>query len=237
MANKMTGADFYTAVQNLLGGFGMDSVLFYQLLNTARTNRELMRPWMRLRKYQYSQIVNAAQPVLAPFASQALVVPTDFHYLTEDGQTTLYDNNNLWQTYTEIPLQYIIPYLQINNTFVIDHANGIIYFNGVIDRQYYLFLVYQADLGDITVSSTWLNMPSRYDMMLAYDVAAMWRLGVDYDDINARNADENNRMAEMLFNSAAKWDDNLQRSATTRRDLPSLSDVGGNFNHKINVNG
>lgn len=233
----MTGADFYTAVQNLLGGFGMDTILFYQLLNTARTRREMMRPWMRLRKTQYSQIVNAAQPVLTPFTSQQLAVPTDFQMLTEDGAIMLYDNNNLWQTYTEISLQNIIPYLQVNNTFVVDHASGFIYLNGVIDRQYTLFLVYQADYGDIAAGTTWLNIPARYDMMLAYDVAVMWRLGVDYDDINARNADENNRMADMLYNAAATWDDALQRSATTRMDLPALSDIGGNFNHKINIQG
>lgn len=75
-------------------------------------------------------------------------------------------------------------------------------------------------------------------MILAYDVAAMYRLGVSYDDINARNADDNNKQAQLMYGAMETWDDNLQRSATTRMDLPIITDVpGANFQRKIDIGG
>lgn len=233
----MSGADFYTAVSSLIDGFSLDTTLFYQMLNTARIRRELSRPFMRLRKYDFSQTVgpiSVAPTTLPPSAS--ITLPTDFLYLNRDGEITLYDSVNTWQTFTEIAMNLIIPYLQVNNVFYVDHAAGKAYFLGIIDKAYKAFVPYQANLGDITAGSTWLNIPSAFHMILAYDVAAMYRLGVDYDDINARNASENGRQAEALFNSMVVWDDNLQRSATTRMNYPVVSDdAGANFNHKIDI--
>ena len=235
----MIGSDFYTAMTTLDSGFSMDPVLFYQFLNAARINRELMRPFMRLRKFDMSQKVTAqATPVIAPPTANKLTIPTDFLYLTEDGEITFYDQNNTYQTYLEIGMQNLIPYLQVNNVFYMDHAAGFYYPLGNIDRAYTVFMPYQANLGDITVNTTWQNIPTAFHMILAFDVAAMYRLGVDYDYIQARNADSNAQQAELLFNSMAKWDNALQRSATTRMQLPRISDVpGNNFNHKIDING
>lgn len=235
----MIGSDFYTAMTTIDSGFSMDPVLFYQFLNAARINREMMRPFMRLRKFDYSQTVTAqTAPVTAPPTTNQLNIPSDFLYLTEDGEIIFYDQNNTYQVYTEVGMQNLIPYLQVNNVFYMDHANGKIHPLGVIDRQYTAFILYQANLGDITANTTWLNIPSQFHMILAFDVAAMYRLGVDYDDIQARNADSNAQQAELLFNSMAKWDDALQRSATTRMQLPRIAEqVGANFNHKINIEG
>lgn len=233
----MNGAQFYTAVQSLVNGFSIDQTTFYLLLNTARTRREMQRAWMRLRKYDYSQtLVGPTNPSLTLPPATRINIPSDFMFMSRDGEITLYDNNNQYETYTEIPLNLVIPYLQVNNVYYADHGAGYFYFLGVIQKTYTAFVQYQADLGDITVSTTWLNIPSRFHMILAYDVAAMYRLGMDYDDINARNADQNNRDAELLYGSMAVWDDNLQRSATTRMELPVITDVpGGNFQHKINM--
>lgn len=232
----MLGADFYTAMGSLIDGFSLDQTLFYQMLNTARTRREMMRAWMRLRKFDYSQSVSPTQAPVALPLTNGINVPTDFMFLSRDGEITLYDNNNTYEIYTEIPMNMIIPYLQVNNVFYVDHAGGKIYFLGVVDRLYKAFVPYQADFGDITATTTWVNIPTRFQMILAYDVAAMYRLGVDYDDINARNADQNNRDAEMLYGAMVSWDDNLQRSATTKMNYPVIMDTpGANFNHKINI--
>lgn len=234
----MTGEDFYIACQSLINGFAIDQVIFYQMLNTARTRREFQRAWMKLRKYQYSQSLTPTQPSLTLPPNASADIPEDFMFFSRDGEITLYDNDNQYETYTEIPLNLLIPYLQVNNVFYMDHAASKIYFLGVIQKAYTAFIQYQADFGDITATTTWVNIPSRFHMILAYDVATMYRLGMDYDDINARNADRNNVDAEQLYNSMAVWDDNLQRSATTRMELPVITDVpGANFQHKINVGG
>jgi hypothetical protein len=232
----MNGSDFYTAVQSLVSGFSIDTTLFYQMLNNARIRRELQRPWMVLRKYQYSQTINAQSfSSIFPPAAQA-TIPTDFQFFTRDGEITLYNNNNQWETYLEVPLNLAIPYMQDSNKFFMDYNAGIIYFCGNIATSYTIFLQYQANLGDITANTTWLNFPSWAHMILAYDVAAMYRLGIDYDDINARNADQNNRDAQLMMGALIAWDDNRQRSATTRMDMPPITDVpGASFNKKIDM--
>lgn len=234
----MTGAQLYTLVQSLVNGFSIDQTTFYILLNTARTRREMQRAWMRLRRYQYTQTLQPTQPSLTLPPSAQITIPSDFMFFSRDGEITLYDNNNQYETYTEIPLNLVIPYLQVNNVFYADHAGGTFNFLGVIQKAYTAFVQYQADFGDITVTTTWLNIPTRFHAILAFDVAVMYRLGMDYDDINARNADRNNVDAELLFGAMATWDDNLQRSATTRMELPVITDVpGSNFQHRVDIGG
>lgn len=198
----------------------------------------MQRPWMVLRKYQFSQTVNAQNysTTLPPAAS--LTIPSDFQFFTRDGEITLYSNNasNQFEIYTEIPLNMVIPFLQNSNYFYSDYNLGKFYLLGVIDQLYTAFIQYQANLGDITATTTWLNFPSWCDMILAFDVAAMYRLGMDYDDINARNADQNNRDAELIYQAMVAWDDNRQRSATTRMDMPPITELAGvNFNHQIDT--
>lgn len=235
----MNGAAYYTAVQSLVSGFSIDSVLFYQMLNTARIKREMLRAWMVLRKYQYSQTIIQQSGSLAfpPPASLQLTLPSDFMFFSRDGEITLYNSQGQFETYLEIPLNLAIPYLQTSNMFFVDYNAGIIYLMGAISSTYTAFLQYQANLGDITASTTWLNIPTPFQMILAYDVAAMYRLGVDYDDINARNADQNGKDAELLYNAMVAWDDNRQRSATTRMNMPPITDVpGANFQHRVPIN-
>lgn len=234
----MTGAELYTAVTSLVSGFSLDQTLFLQMVNTARIRREMSRQWMRLRKYDYTQTLQQqnASIVFPPAASARLNVPVDFLYMNRDGEITLYNNNNQFETYTEIAMNIAIPYLQTNNVFFIDHANGYIYFLGNIATLYTAFIQYQADFGNITLETEWKNIPSIFHMILAYDVAAMYRLGVSYDDINARNAERNAQDAELLYSGMVSWDDNLQRSATTRTNFPIITDTNGsNFNRRINM--
>lgn len=232
----MNGSDFYTFVQSLVPGLTIDQVAFYRLLNTARTKRELLRAWMYLRKYQYTQTVSVQNAPTTIPTGAALTIPSDFMFMTRDGEITLYDDNNQYETYLEIPLNLAIPYLQVNNYYYADYAASKFYLLGNVQKAYKAFIQYQAELGDIASGTSWLNIPSRFHPILGYDVAAMYRLGVDYDDINARNADQNAKDAELLYGAMVSWDDNLQRSSTTRMNLPAITDVpGANFNHKIDI--
>ena len=232
----MNGAALYTAVTSIVSGFSLDETTFYLMLNSARIRREMSRAWMRLRKYDYSQSLSAQNASIIFPPSAIANVPSDFMYFSRDGEITLYNNNNQFETYTEIPMNLAIPYMQANNLFFIDHAAGKIYFLGNIATQYNIFIPYQANFGDITATTSWVNIPTDFHMILAYDVAAMYRLGVSYDDINARNAEKNAQDAELLYAAMEQWDGNLQRSATTRLDYPLVTDINGaNFNRKIDI--
>lgn len=231
----MTGQELYEATTSLLNGYAMDETQFYLFLNVARVYRELVRPWKRLEKLDQSQIASAVNlPTLVNQNPKTL--PADFHYLKEDGFLTLYNNNQQWQQYYEIPQNLAVQYLQVNNRFYIDHANMQYYLCGIVDQPYNILMYYQADYGDITATTTWVNINSRYHMILAFDVASMYRLGVSYDDVNARNAENNNRQAELLFDAMKKWDDNLARSSVTMLDYPTVADrEDANFNHRIQM--
>jgi hypothetical protein len=64
----------------------------------------------------------------------------------------------------------------------------------------------------LAAGATWV-FPAEFHPALAFEVAAMDELGMDYDDINARQGNANITRAEMIKRLAIKWDDALQRSS------------------------
>lgn len=227
----MNGQQLYTAITTMYSNFGIDQTLFLQLVNVARTNRELMRPFRRLTKVVSTQQVTPGNVWNVPYT-----LPSDFEYLTEDGIMTLFDNNNTYQVIEEVPFNLTPQFKNWSNKFCIDHANQKYYIFGTVSQNFFNYIYYQADYGDITLTTTWTNIPSRFSMILAFDALAMYELGVDYDDVQARNANELNRQAELLFNAMCKWDDRLQRSMTTRVDYGISSDNVFVAN-KVNISG
>src|SRR5260221_10398566 len=228
LAPNMLGSDMYAAMSTLVDGFSMDPVLFYQMLNAERAKIEFMRPWMFFRKMDTSSTATAAGPsLIAPPTINKFNLPTDFQFLTKDGSITLYDQNNQWENYTEVPMDLMVSHLQNNNEFFIDYGNFTLTLLGVVAKAYTIFTPYQADYGDITATTTWLNVPSRFHLILPLAVAVRLRLGISYDDINARNASDNSMAANEILDAMKTWDDNLQRSATTKRDLPDQVDIPG----------
>ena len=233
----MQGADMYAAMTTLVDGFSMDPVLFYQMLNAERAKIEFMRPWMFFRKMDTSNTASATGPsLIAPPTVNKFTLPSDFQFLTKDGTITLYDQNNQWETYIECPMDLMVSHLQNNNEFFIDYGNFTITLLGVVAKAYTIFIPYQADYGDIAAGSTWENVPARFHLILPLAVAIRMRLGISYDDINSRNAADNQVAYGQMLDAMKVLDDNRQRSATTRRDLPDQTDVPGlNFNRKINM--
>jgi hypothetical protein len=230
--STLIGSDYYSRVQTLIHNFGMDSNMFYDYLNARRNIVELSRYWVGLRKRNTSNVVTTSNTYLT-----ALTLPADFVRLIRDGTILLFDGDQTWQEAHEIPLNLLIQYKDNNLNFAIDHNAGVFYITGIIDRTYTIYIDYQADLGDITTSTPWLGIPSRWHRMLIYDVVSSYEMGADYDDINARNANANFRLYEQIFNAAATEDDDRQRSSVTTMDYPVISDVPTFVPHKINMNG
>jgi len=228
----MNGTDYYNQVKTLLHGFGMDEGMFYMLLNTARVMREMERPWMVLRKLQSSQ-----QAIPGNTYQTQYVIPADFDRLTRDGKILLFDGQQVWQEAIEIPVELQVQYKDQNLNFFMDHNAGKFGITGIIDRVYNIYINYVVANPDIAATTSWINIPTRFQPILAYDVVAMYELGVDYDDTNARNANKNDQISERLFNAMKVWDDYLQRSAVTLLDYPVVGDVPTFVPHKINMFG
>lgn len=234
MAN-LTGLQMYALAATMNHNFQMDKTMFYAHLNSARTIREMSRPFMRLRKLNSSLVGNASDRFVPGVNAYAKAMPTDFQMLTKEATIVLFDGNQTWLTYNEVPQDLQVQYKDMSNRFFIDHANQTLTLLGILDRTYNIFLFYQADYGDITDTTTWVNIPGRYHAMLVYDVLAMYELGNDYDSINSRNANQNVKNADLLFNAMCAWDDNLQRSSVTTLDYPVIGDTPSFTSGKINM--
>lgn len=207
-ATPMTGSDYYTMVTGLLNNFQMDLVLFYQFLNLARTNREAERDYKVLTVIDTGQAVSAANT----WQTQ-LSLPTGFvrplDGLEEEGELRLFDGTNDIQDIHLIPFERRLDNKDVSGYASIDHANGLYYLLGTISKNYSVYFPFIKDFGDISSAVAWQQIPARFHPILAFDVAAMYRLGVDYDDINARNADANGAAAELLNRSMHRWDNKL----------------------------
>lgn len=229
-ATPVTGQNLYDFLTTTLLGFSIDETYFLQLLNIARSVREGQRPWKVCSTIDKSQVANTSDTF-----QTAKTLPSDFVRLTKEGTIKVFDNQNKYQVYTEIPLDMQIEYKDNANKFYIDHNAGYFYLCGKPDQQYSIWFPYQADTGDITLTTSWAKFPARYAYMLAFDVAAMHRLGADYDDLNARMGDQNAVQAQIIFNAMKRWDNELALSAVTQMDYPQLDNAHSFSNGHINT--
>lgn len=226
---NVTGQQLYDFVTTTLLGAAIDETYFYALLNIARGNREMDRPWKVLQTIDKTQTTNPSDTYLS-----AKTLPDGFMRLTKEGTIKLFDQNNKYVIYKEIPMDQQIEWKDNTGKFFIDHFNKQFFLCGKADQDYFIWLPYQKDCGDIDAGGTWQKFPSRFAYLLAYDVAAMYRLGADYDDINARMGDNNAVQAETIFRAMKKWDNELALSSVTEMDYPSLSDANRFINGHIN---
>jgi hypothetical protein len=208
----MNGAQLYTLATSLNDGLAIEQTLFYTLLNIARINREMARPWRKLVKLDTS---NTALPSDTYLTSKT--IPSSFLRLSNHGTIRLFDGVNDFLNYSEVPFETWIEHKDDTNSFWFDHANMKFYLGGVTDKTYTIYIPYIGDSGDITSSTSWV-FPSVFHPILAFDVVAMYKLGIDYDDINARQGDSNARTAEIIFKSIEKWDSELARQSVMNMD-------------------
>lgn len=227
----VTGQNLYDFVTTTLLGFSIDQTYFLTLLNVSRGIRENTRNWKYLQTIDKSQSVATSDTYLT-----AKTLPADFVRLTKEGTIKVFDGVNKYTIYTEVPMDQQIEYKDATGKFYIDYFNMQYFLCGKPDQAYTIWMPYQADPGDITLGSSWLKFPPRFAWMLAYDVAAMYRLGADYDDINARMGDQNAVMAQSIFRAMEKWDNELALSAVTQMDYPPLENSNSFVPGHINPN-
>ena len=213
----MNGNQLLTLLQSILSGEGISNTYALQLINLARIRIEAMRPWKVLSTVDDSQTITPANTYTTP-----KTIPSNFvRYLGESslaqGSIVLFDGNTDVQYITEIPIENILFNKDQYGMVAMDYGSNLMYFTGLIPKNYTIYQYYIADFGDITALTTWQKFPARFAAILAFDAAAHWRLGTDYDDVNARNADDNVRMADQILTAMKSWDSELAISS-----LPTL---------------
>lgn len=204
----MTGAELKTLNTEIRGGREMDDVTFYTLLNLAKSEFERRRPWRKLIKKNTSNSSSVSTVNTTQFT-----LPTDFIMTLPRRTLRLLDTaSSSFLDLKEVPFESWDEYKNSSEHFTIDHLNSVYYVGGTVSKTYTHSFSYISTTTTLAENITW-SFPSEFHPALAFAVAAMDELGMDYDDINARQGSANITRAELITRLAVKWDETLTRSA------------------------
>ncbi len=205
----MTGQETYDLVTEIRGGRPMDETVFYTLANLAKSTLERARAWRILVKKDSSKSSTSATTYDTSFA-----LPTGF-LMTLPRRTLKLVNasspTNIIEL-TEVLWEQWDEFKNSGGYFTIDHANAVYYVSSIVSATYTHRFSFIGTSTTIAAGTSWV-FPAEFHPAIAFDVAARDELGIDYDDINARQGNANLLMVETIKRSAIKWDDTLVRSA------------------------
>lgn len=231
----MNGTALYNLLVQILGGEQIDQNYALALFNLARYDYESRRLWRCLIAIDTSLIAPAGQnmslayPLNTP-ATPSQANPYFMQYMLEGGIVLQnISNSNQTMGLVEIAPEYQLGSLGAG-AFWVDYVNRNFYILANLSFSATINQYFIADYGDITLTTPWIGFPPRFGNMLVFQAAARYRLGTDYDDIAARNGDDNFKAAESIYQAAAKWDANLALNAYQHR--PFSSRYGGNGNNQ-----
>lgn len=227
----MTGQQLYGNILTpTLGTEQIDQNYALALFNLARADFEERRPLSFLKAVDSSQTAAAGQNTTTaytiPSTSPAtLSAPYLMSYLKEGAlRLTSPSNPNNQITLREVAFENQLDYIG-DNYFYTDYVGRKFYILANLPGAYVINQFFIADFGEITLTTSWNGIPERFQAMLAYQAAARYRLGADYDDISARNADENYKSAEDMYKALMHLDSRIQQQQAGNRRF-SGSDGG-----------
>lgn len=232
----MTGQQLYDLVRQILGDEGPNVAYIMQLINLAKIVYEGGRPWKVLSVNNVTLTVTGSNTYTTPFP-----LPVNFNrFLGEStlsqGSIMLFDGNNNIQYLTEVPIEQILLYKNEFGRFAVDYANNVFYICGIVPGSFTIYQFYIENNDPITLETKWTRFPARFHPILAFNAAARWRLGTDYDDVNARNADDNEKMAKSIYETMEAWDTELAISAINSIDYQN-NQYGTYWNNNIGPRG
>ena len=236
----MNGQELIDLCTSILGDEQPNPAFMLQLINLAKDKIEAginpanpasasSRPWKVLSTRSTAITITGANTYQTPHD-----LPTDFQrYLGEstlfEGSIVLFDGQNNIQYLIEIPIENILFYKNTFGYFAVDYAAGKFYVTGVVPGTFTAYQYYIKTTDAITLTTSWDNFPARFHPILAFDACARWRLGTDYDDVAARNADDNIGMVNGIFNSMESWDTELAISSINGIDYNDRFGGPNNF--------
>lgn len=236
----MTGQDLIDLITQILGEEEPNPVFLLQLINTAKDKIEMginpsspadagSRPWKVLSTKDTTQTVTGANTYTTQHD-----LPDDFlRYLGEStlfqGSIVLFDGVNNIQYLKEVPIENILFYKNTFGFFAVDYGANKFYITGIVPGTFTIYQYYIRTTLPITLLTSWESFPSRFAPILAFDATARWRLGTDYDDVAARNADDNIKMVSGLFKTMESWDTELAISSVNGIDYTDR--YGGPYNY------
>ena len=216
-----TTQQLYDKTTDILDGESTSVSLFLTLVALAKNKREAEKPWQFLKKEDSSQSASAGDTYLS-----MKTLPTDFAWALHVFVGTSF------LEYQEVPFEERRYWRDAARRFYIDLRNSQFAITGTgesgsIFLQYTAFTSDPVALGD-TMPTAW---PDRFLPLLSFDVAALYRGGTDFDDVNARMGAENRLAAKMLYAAMVSWNTILtlramnQQSRRTPLDISKVANV------------
>lgn len=223
----MTGSEIIAFANQLLGNEELDESMALSMINVIKDTIEDKRPWQVLKKLDTTVTVTGASTYTTP-----LDQPEDFRRYLNEGTIQLFDGNNNIQYYDEFPYEQLLNYKDASNWFCADYGSYQFYLTGVVPGTFSVWQWYIRVTPEITLTTEWERFPSRYHKILSYELALMWRLGTDWDDVNARNGQKNAIDADNIYKAMESWDENLALSQVRNIDYPQ-NKQGRNINDRF----
>jgi len=234
----MNRDSLYTFVTSLLDGFLLDETLFESLLDISQSNREGARPWVILRTQDATQTASTGDTFLT-----AKTLPADFKKTYARSAIVLVDGQgNVINRLRQIPIHERNRYKDDNSKFYINYATKQFFLCGTQAQSATINLYYIKKTTKVSAASsnTWDfdAYDDAYSKVLALDVAVMHKWGIDYDQINAVQADKNYMLATALFENMADWDTELAQNSQEGVDMNNngasySTEMGGHVGNLI----
>ena len=218
-----TKSSIYTLVTSILDDNEIDTTLFDSLLDISQALRENFRNWVYLREEDATQSLSASNTYTTEHT-----MPSDFRKWYSRTPIVLVDSQGCVQAkLTEIPIQEKETYKN-SRRFYCDYANSKLYICGNYGQALTIKQYYQkkSTLVSADNANEWI-FPSEYHKILAFDVAVMYKLGIDYDVINNNQADNNASVANRLFQAMQEWDGELAEGALNGQEYNDS--IGGDY--------
>lgn len=204
-----TGLELKELNTEIRGGREMDDTIFYTLLNLAKATFERKRPWRKLTKKDSTKSSTPATTYETSFA-----LPTGFIMTLPRRTLKLVDSSNLqsFMDLVEVPWERWDEYKTTPGYFSIDHINSVYYVSTQVTGTFTHHFFFISTSTTLTAETSWV-FPEEFHPALAFEVAAMDELGMDYDEINRSQGNANLGRADLILRSAIYWDDTLIRSS------------------------
>lgn len=204
----MTGTELYELNTEIRGGRQMDTVIFFTLLNQEKRRIEQKRKWRKLVTLDATQSTAISDTVATPHT-----LPARFLQFASDRNKIKLVNGSDVVTLEEIPYEQLQDKATTPGYFAINHATGLYYLTGSYSKTYTHYIYFCQSQAAITANDEWTLGGDDFGPILAFAVAVIDESGMDYDEINAKQATGNSVTASTIERTMNKWDDQLQRSA------------------------
>lgn len=222
IGSPLTGAQLYQLfsriVTNGQSDTSIDYFTFFNYLNIVKNEIEAEREWNILKAIDKSKTWTPSDTFLTPKA-----MPQDWNFWQSENQIALVQASNVetYELLPEITMQKALEYQEQTYRFYADYAAGNIFICGNATMTYQIWQYYIKSSPDFNMAdTTWVTaleqtwvFPGTVHQILPMYAAAMYKSGLNYDQINANQAIDNYKSVESMKRWLAKWDGRIQAGA------------------------